>query len=91
MLGTFAGSMMADLVRQGTGAPPADPLTTALIGSGASLLLTRGRRPAGVILLVAGGLLLWREAAASQRAHTIRRVEPRRPAGDARPASARAG
>lgn len=75
MIGTMTGTVLADLVRHGTGAPPSNPLTTALIGSGASLLMTRGRRPIGLVLLAAGGLLLWREAAAARR-EAVRRARP---------------
>jgi hypothetical protein len=87
MIETVTGTMLADLVRHGTGAPPSGPLTNALIGSGASLLMTRGRRPIGLVLLAAGGVLLWREAAAAQRERDalIRRVRPAPRASD-RPA-----
>ncbi|USI74414.1 hypothetical protein [Sphingomonas morindae] len=82
MLGTFTGSMVATLVREATGAPPAGPLATALIGSGASLVMQRGRRPVGLALLLAGGVVLWREAAAARPRTARVKVRPatRRPA-----------
>ncbi len=79
MIETMTGTMLADLVRHGTGAPPSGPLTTTLIGSGASLLMTRGKRPVGLVLLVAGGVLLWREAVAA-RGQRETAVTPARPA-----------
>ena len=69
MLKTLANTMLIGAVQKGTGVPPTSTLTTALLTTGASLLLARGRRPIGVALLAVGGLLLWheREEAAKER------------------------
>lgn len=79
MLGSVVGAMVATLVQEATDAPPAGSVATALIGSGASLLLNPRRRPVGLALLAAGGMLLWRQAAVAQR-QTVRvraaRVRP---------------
>jgi hypothetical protein len=94
MIETVTGTMLADLLRYGTGAPPSGPLTTALIGSGASLLMTRGKRPVGLLLLAAGGVLLWREAAAAQKRETLTPARPAPRASDRPappPSHARAG
>jgi hypothetical protein len=61
MLNSLLNSALVGSVQKGTGVAPTGPVTTALITTGASLLLTRGRRPVGLALLVVGGLLLWRE------------------------------
>lgn len=92
MIETMTGTVLADLVRHGTGAPPSSPLTTALIGSGASLMMTRGRRPVGLVMLAIGGALLWREAAAARRDGGIgvKRARSALPESD-RPAWPRAG
>ena len=92
MIETATGTVLADLVRHGTGAPPSSPLTTALIGSGASLMLARDRRLIGLVLLAAGGALLWREALAARREQdvSLRRARPAPPASDLAP-SPRAG
>lgn len=61
MLGTLAKSMLAGAVQKRVGVAPAGPVSTTLLATGASLALTRGRRPFGLALIAAGGLLLWRE------------------------------
>lgn len=61
MLNAAAAAILSSAVRRVADTGEAGPLTTALIGSGASLILTRGRRPLGVVLLATGGYLLWRK------------------------------
>jgi uncharacterized membrane protein (UPF0136 family) len=61
MLRTFAKSLIVGAVQKRSGVAPAGTISTALLTSGASLALTRGRRPVGLALAVLGGLLLWRE------------------------------
>lgn len=61
MLRTLAKSMLLGAAQKRAGVTPAGPVSAALLTSGASLLLTRGRRPIGLALAAAGGLLLWRE------------------------------
>ncbi len=62
MLRTLAKSMLVGAVQKRVGGTPAGPVSTALLATGASLMLTRGRRPIGLALAAAGGLLLWRAA-----------------------------
>lgn len=76
MLNTLANSLLIGTVQKGTGVTPAGPVTTALITTGASLLLTRGRRPIGLALLAAGGLLLWREVEKEQADARLKPVSP---------------
>lgn len=61
MLRTLVNSLVVGAVRRGTGISEPGVLTTALLTTGASLLLSRGRRPVGLALIAAGGLLLWHE------------------------------
>lgn len=61
MLRTLAKSMLVGAVQKRVGVMPAGPVSTALLATGASLMLTRGRRPIGLALAAAGGLLLWRD------------------------------
>lgn len=61
MLRTLAKTMLVGAVRRGTGLPAAGPISAALLTTGASMALSRGRRPLGLALIAAGGLLLWRE------------------------------
>jgi uncharacterized membrane protein (UPF0136 family) len=61
MLRTFAKSLLVGAVQKRSGIAPAGTIATALLTTGASLALTRGRRPVGLVLVVLGGLLLWRE------------------------------
>ena len=60
MLRTLAKTMLVGAVQKRVGVTPAGPVSTALLATGASLMLTRGRRPVGLALAAAGGLLLWR-------------------------------
>ncbi len=62
MLQTLAKSMLVGAVQERIGVTPAGPVSSALLATGASLMLTRGRRPIGLALAAAGGLLLWRAA-----------------------------
>lgn len=86
MLKTLANSLLIGAVQKGTGVPPTGTLTTALLTTGASLLLARGRRPVGVALLAVGGLLLWHEHQEAERA----RLSPPAPAPGVKSASAAA-
>ncbi|WP_419825275.1 hypothetical protein [Sphingomonas sp.] len=63
MLRDLAGTLLAGAVNQAPGAPggSGDPLASTLIGTGATLAMTRGRRPVGLVLLAAGGYLLLRD------------------------------
>ncbi len=80
MLRTLVNSVVADAVRKRTGIPEPGVLTTAMLTTGASLLLSRGRRPIGLALIAVGGLLLWHE-------HVPEAIdvkpEPREPASEA--------
>jgi hypothetical protein len=67
MLATVMGSMAATIAREAGDATPAGPFASALIGSGASLIAHKERRTVGLILMAAGGLLLWRDVAAAER------------------------
>lgn len=60
MLRTLAKSMLVGVVQKRVGVTPAGPVSTALLATGATLMLTRGRRPIGLALAAAGGLLIWR-------------------------------
>ena len=62
MLRTLAKTMLVGAVQKRVGVTPAGPVSTALLATGASLMMTRGRRPIGLALAAVGGLLLWREA-----------------------------
>lgn len=61
MMNAFANAVLVGAVEKGTGVRPAGPVTAALLTTGATLLLTRGRRSVGLALVAAAGLLLWRE------------------------------
>lgn len=82
MLNTLANSLLIGTVQKGTGVTPAGPVTTALITTGASLLLTRGRRPVGLALLAAGGFLLWREVEKERADANLKPVSPSRARSD---------
>ena len=62
MLRTLGKTMLVGAVQKRVGVTPVGPVSTALLATGASLMLTRGRRPIGLALVAAGGLLLWRAA-----------------------------
>ena len=61
MLRTLAKTMLIGAAQRRAGVMPAGTLSTALLTTGASLMLTRGRRPIGLAVAAAGGVLLWRE------------------------------
>jgi hypothetical protein len=88
MLRGLAKSLLADAVRRHTGVPQAGAVSTTLITTGASLLLVRGRRPAGLALLAAGGLLRWREIEREKAPEAGVRRSRAAPARDASPATA---
>jgi hypothetical protein len=62
MLRTLAKSVLIGAAQRRVGVMPAGTISTALLTTGASLMLKRGRRPIGLALVAAGGVLLWREA-----------------------------
>ncbi len=68
MLRTLAKSVLIGAAQRRAGVMPAGTVSTALLTTGASLMLTRGRRPIGFALVAAGGVLLWREAERSRAA-----------------------
>lgn len=61
MLRGFAVSALVGFVRKRAGVRSIGTIPAALLTSGASLMLTRGRRPAGLAVAALGGFLLWRE------------------------------
>jgi hypothetical protein len=61
MLRMLARTALMGAVQKGTGVTAAGPISAALLTTGASMMLTRGRRPIGLALAAAGGLLLWHE------------------------------
>ena len=61
MLRGFATSMLVGFVRKKAGVPAIGTVPAALLTSGASLVLTRGRRPIGLAVMAVGGFLIWRE------------------------------
>ena len=85
MLRTLAKSMLLGAAQKRAGVTPAGPVSAALLTSGASLLLTRGRRPIGFALAAAGGLLLWREAERRRAETEGEAIKHRSPARDKAP------
>jgi hypothetical protein len=61
MLSTLARAAIVSTIEKGTGVPPAGPLSTVLLTTGAALATMRGRRAIGLGLLVVGGALRWHE------------------------------
>jgi hypothetical protein len=61
MLRGFATSALVGFVRKRAGVPSIGTIPAALLTSGASLMLTKGRRPIGIAVAALGGFLLWRE------------------------------
>jgi hypothetical protein len=57
----LAASVLIGFVRKKAGVPAIGTVPAALLTSGASLLLTKGRRPVGLAVAALGGFLLWRE------------------------------
>ena len=82
MLRTLAKSMLIGAAQRRVGVMPAGTISTALLTTGASLMLKRGRRPIGLALVAAGGVLLWREA---ERSRAV--TEPEKAEVETKPAS----
>lgn len=82
MLRTLAKSMLIGVAQRRVGVMPAGTISTALLTTGASLMLKRGRRPIGLALVAAGGVLLWREAERSRAG-----AEPEKAEVETKPAS----
>lgn len=82
MLRTLAKSMLIGAAQRRVGVMPAGTISTALLTTGASLMLKRGRRPIGLALVAAGGVLLWREA---ERGRAV--AEPEKAEVETKPAS----
>jgi hypothetical protein len=82
MLKTLVNSFVIDAVRKRTGIPEPGVLTTAMLTTGASLLMSRGRRPIGLALIAVGGLLLWHETVPETAEITADPLPPA-PASDA--------
>jgi hypothetical protein len=87
----FATSMLVGFARKKAGVPAIGTVPAALLTSGASLMLTRGRRPVGLAVMALGGFLIWREI---ERAREDVRPElapalPPPASGDASAATAR--
>ena len=61
MLSTLARTAIIATIEKGTGVPPAGPVSTILLTTGASLLMLKGRRAVGLALLAAGGAVRWHE------------------------------
>lgn len=82
MLRTFAKSVLIGAAQRRVGVMPAGTISTALLTTGASLMLTRGRRPIGLALLAAGGVLLWRDAERGRAG-----IAPAKAEGEPKPAN----
>ncbi|NIJ32863.1 hypothetical protein [Sphingomonas oligoaromativorans] len=82
MLRTLAKSMLIGAAQRRVGVMPAGTISTALLTTGASLMLKRGRRPIGLALVAAGGVLLWHEA---ERSRAV--AEPEKAGVETKPAS----
>ncbi len=82
MLRTLVNSLVIDAVRKRTGIPEPGVLTAAMLTTGASLLLSRGRRPVGLALIAVGGLLLWHETRPEAGDETGPKLPPPAPASD---------
>jgi len=87
MLGTFAKSLLVGAVQKGTGVPQSGPISTTLITTGVSLMLIRGRRPVGLALAAAGGLLRWHELEQERQA-ALAALRKQAPSADASAATA---
>ena len=61
MLRGFATSALLGFARRKAGVHTIGTIPAALLTTGASLALTRGRRPVGLAVAALGGFLLWRE------------------------------
>ncbi len=67
MLRGFATSTLIGFARRKAGVSAVGTIPAALLTSGLSLILTRGRRPVGVAVAALGGFLLWREIEQQER------------------------
>jgi hypothetical protein len=61
MLRGIATSALVGFARRKAGVSSIGTIPAALLTTGASLILTRGRRPVGLAVAALGGFLLWRE------------------------------
>jgi hypothetical protein len=61
MLRGFVTSALLGFARRKAGVHTIGTIPAALLTTGASLVLTRGRRPVGLAVAALGGFLLWRE------------------------------
>ena len=87
MLDTFAKSLLVGAVQKGTGVPQSGPTSTTLLTTGVSLMLIRGRRPVGLALAAAGGLLRWHELEQERQA-ALAALRKQAPSADASAATA---
>lgn len=88
MLESLVKSVLVGAVQKGTGIPQAGAVSTTLITTGVSLMLIRGRRPVGLALAAAGGLMRWHELEQERRAAQVM-LRRSAAAGDASVATAR--
>ena len=88
MLRGLAKSLLVGVVQRRTGNAHAGAISTSLLTTGVSLMLVRGRRPAGLVLLAAGGLARWIEIERENAATKGVRPSPAASAGDASAATA---
>lgn len=86
MLRGFVTSAVVGLVRRKAGVAAIGTIPAALLTSGASLILTRGRRPVGLVVAALGGFLLWREVVREQEEARLALLPP--DSGDASAATA---
>ena len=88
MLRGLAQSVLVGAIERGvggrnTGTPAGGAISTTLLTTGVSLMLVRGRRPAGLVLIAAGGMLRWIEIERRNAAKDGVRPRPAPSAGDA--------
>jgi hypothetical protein len=74
MLKALAKSVAIKAVQKRVGVSQPGSVTAALLTTGATLLLSRGRRPVGLALIAVGGFLLWREN--EPESSTLRPIAP---------------
>jgi hypothetical protein len=61
MIRGLATSALVGFVRKKAGVATIGTIPAALLTSGASLMLTKGRRPVGLAVAALGAFLVWRE------------------------------
>ena len=88
MLRGFATSALIGVVRRKAGVPSIGTIPAALLTSGASMMLTRGRRPIGLAVAALGGFLLWRQIEREQEEANPAPALPPPAPGDASAATA---